>query len=206
MRLLEAGGERAEAELVAAEVLGLLRAGVPGEEIVVVHRSPAAAAALVERVFEQLRDRGRHRPQGRRSAHTPLGRGAARARPLRAARPSELAPRICSTICASPGILDRHELADGLEADVRREGLRTAAQARARLGWTLARSTRSRRRLDPAAELAVQARRLFAAPHRGQAPLLGAAEELDARALSALLRARWPSSRSSASDRRAPRT
>ena len=39
VRLLEAGGERAEAELVAAEVLALLRDGVPAEEIVVVCRS-----------------------------------------------------------------------------------------------------------------------------------------------------------------------
>src|SRR5690349_11846129 len=53
VRLLEAGGERAEAELVAAEVLELLRAGIPGDEIAVVYRSPAAAAPAIERVFEQ---------------------------------------------------------------------------------------------------------------------------------------------------------
>ena len=49
--LLEAGGELAEAELAAAEVLALIRAGVPGEEIAVVYRSPAHAASLVEHVF-----------------------------------------------------------------------------------------------------------------------------------------------------------
>ncbi|MBV8998560.1 MAG: hypothetical protein JO304_05845, partial [Solirubrobacterales bacterium] len=51
--LLEAGGELGEAELVAAEVLDLLRAGVPGEEIAVVYRSPGRSAALIERVFDR---------------------------------------------------------------------------------------------------------------------------------------------------------
>ena len=51
IRLLEAGGERAEAELVAAELLALLRAGVPASEIVVVHRSLRRVGPLVERVF-----------------------------------------------------------------------------------------------------------------------------------------------------------
>ena len=84
VRLLEAGGERAEAELVAAEVLGLLRSGVPGEEIVVVHRSPAAAGPALERVFAQYGIEvaiDRRVPFG----HTAAGPRAAGARPLRAA-------------------------------------------------------------------------------------------------------------------------
>ena len=51
IQLLEAGGELAEAELAAAEVLSLIRSGVPGDEIAVVYRSPAHAATLVEHVF-----------------------------------------------------------------------------------------------------------------------------------------------------------
>ncbi len=186
VRLLEAGGERAEAELIAAEVLGLLRSGVPGEEIVVVHRSPAAAGA-VERVFEQYGIEvaiDRRVPFG----HTPLGRGL-----LALARCALLGERARAEdlldYLRSPGILDRQELADGLEADVRREGLRTAAQARAQLGWTLGEIDAIASAAHPPAELAFQARRMFASPHRGQAPVVGAAEELDARALSTMVRA-----------------
>src|SRR5436190_5078505 len=78
--LLEAGGERAEAELVAAKVLELLRAGLRGEEIVVVARSLAQAGPLLERVFRQY---GIPLAGARelRFRHTPLGRaviGAAR--------------------------------------------------------------------------------------------------------------------------------
>ncbi len=51
VRLLVAGGERAELELVAAEVLELLRDGVPGEQIAVVLRSPARSASLIEQLF-----------------------------------------------------------------------------------------------------------------------------------------------------------
>ena len=51
--LHEAGGELAEAELAAAEVLDLLRGGVPGEEIAIVYRSPGRSAPLIERVFDR---------------------------------------------------------------------------------------------------------------------------------------------------------
>ncbi|HSC04148.1 MAG TPA: hypothetical protein VLC49_12535, partial [Solirubrobacteraceae bacterium] len=51
--LLEAGGELAEAELLAAEVLELLRPGIPGEEIAVVYRSPERSGPLIERVFRR---------------------------------------------------------------------------------------------------------------------------------------------------------
>jgi ATP-dependent helicase/DNAse subunit B len=187
IELLEAGGERAEAELVAAEVLELLRAGVSGEEIVVVYRSPAAAAPAVERVFEQYGiaiaiDREV------RFGHTTLGRGL-----LALARCALLGDRARAEdlldYLRSPGLLDRPELADGLEADVRRQGLRTAAQARERLGFRLGEIEAVASAANPASELARQARRLFAAPHRGRAAIAGAAEELDAHALAAMLRA-----------------
>jgi ATP-dependent helicase/nuclease subunit B len=187
VRLLEAGGQRAEAELVAAEVLELIRSGVPGEEIVVVQRSLAAAGPLVERVFEQY---GIEVAIDRRVrfGHTPLGRGL-----LALARCALLGERARAEdlldYLRSPGILDRPELADELEAEIRREGLRTAAQAREQLGWTLGEIDAVASAADPVAELAIQARRLFASPHRGRAPVVGAAEELDARALSTMLRA-----------------
>jgi ATP-dependent helicase/nuclease subunit B len=187
VRLLEAGGERAEAELVAAEVLELLRAGIAGDEIAVVYRSPAGAAPAIERVFEQYRiaiASERRVPFG----HTALGRGL-----LALARCALLGDRARAEdlldYLRSPGLLERPEIADGLEADLRQQGLRTAALARERLGWTLGEIDALADAEDPAAELARQGRRLFAAPHRGSAPVVDQAAELDAHALSTMLRA-----------------
>ena len=187
VRLLEAGGERAEAELVAAEVLELLRAGIPGDEIAVVHRSPAGAAPAIERVFEQYGIAiavDRQVPFG----HTGFGRGL-----LALARCALLGDRARAQdlldYLRSPGLLERPEIADGLEADVRRQGLRTAVQARERLGWTLGEIDALAEAGDQSAELARQGRRLFAAPHRGRAPVVDQVEELDARALATVLKA-----------------
>ncbi len=187
IRLLEAGGARAEAELVAAEVLELLRAGVRGEEIVVVYRSPATAAPALERVFDQYGIAfaiDREVPFG----HTTLGRGV-----LALARCALLGDRAGAEdlldYLRSPGLLDRPELADGLEAEIRRQGLRTAAQAREQLGWTFGEIEAVGSAAEPASELARQARRLFSAPYRARAAILGPAEELDAHALATMLRA-----------------
>jgi len=185
--LLEAGGERAEAELVAQQIHELRRAGVPGAEIVVVHRARARAAPLLGHVFAQYGialDSGYAPPLG----HTPLGRGL-----IGAARCALLAPHDARAadllaFLRTPGLLQTPEIADGLDADVRRLGLRTAAQARERLGWELAELDELAAAPDPSRALCRLARRLFAAPHRGRAAALSAAEELDARALRALVR------------------
>jgi ATP-dependent helicase/DNAse subunit B len=186
--LLEAGGERAEAELAAAEVLGLLGGGVPGEEIAVVYRSLTTAAPLIQRVFAQY---GIAVAVDRRTAlrHIALGR-------------SLLALARCALLDDGPGrsgdlleylrgpaSSERPEAVDRLEADVRRKSLKTMAAARARLGSELPEIDALRVAEDPGAELAAQARRLLAAPHRGRAPVLGTDEELDAHALGALTRA-----------------
>ncbi len=187
VRLLEAGGERAEAELVAAEVLDLLRAGVPAEEIVVVCRSLGRSAALLEHVFARygIALAGRQRVP---LTHTALGRSV---RAL--ARCAVLGERAQADdlldYLRSPGLVRRLEVVDALESSVRREGIHSAPAARARLGWELPEIDALATAGDQARELAWQARRLFAAPHRGDAPLLAANEELDARALAALLRA-----------------
>jgi hypothetical protein len=90
----------------------------------------------------------------------------------------------------APGLLDRPEVADRLEAEVRREGVRTAADAAARLGFPLEEIDALRDpSVDTAAELARHARRLLAAPHRGSAALLDPEEERDARAVAAVLHA-----------------
>jgi ATP-dependent helicase/DNAse subunit B len=173
VRLLEAGGERAELELVAAEILALLRAGFGAEEIAIVFRH--GPTALVERVFAEYGipiALEREIPFG----HTTLGRGL-----LALARCAMLPDAPASELIAylrTPGVYDR---VDEAEAIVLRDGIRTAAEARERLNLRL-------REMDQL-DLEYQARRLFAAPHRGSAAVLGPDEELDARALSTLTRA-----------------
>ncbi len=188
VRLLEAGGERAEAELIAAEVLALVRSGVPGDEIAIVHRAPARAAPVLEAVFDQY---GipiaieRELPFG----HVPIGHALVSLCRLALLEAKRSQPEDLLAYLRYPGLLERPEVADALEVDVLREGLRTAQQARERLGWRLAEIDELRAAADPAAELARRACELFAAPHRREAPVVGRAEELDARALATLLRA-----------------
>ena len=186
--LLEAGGERAEAELAAAEVLELLHAGVPGEEIAVVYRSLAAAAPLVERVFGQY---GIPVAVDRRLAfrHTTLGRSLLAL--ARCALLDDGPGRVGDLLeyLRSPASPESPETVDRLESDVRRKSLKTMAAARARLGSELPEIDALHVAEDPAAELAAQARRLLATPYEGRAPVLGTDEELDAHALGALTRA-----------------
>ncbi|MBV9838085.1 MAG: PD-(D/E)XK nuclease family protein [Solirubrobacterales bacterium] len=187
VRLLEAGGERAEAELVGAEVLELLAAGVPGEEIVIVYRSLARRAPVVERVF------GRYGIPLASDYELPLARTALGRGVLGLARCALLDPERARAedllaYLRTPGMLERPELADALEVRLRTRGLDSAADARELLGWELAELDSLRGAADPGAELARHARRLLAAPHRGATPTLAADEQLDARALATLLR------------------
>jgi ATP-dependent helicase/DNAse subunit B len=186
--LLEAGGERAEAELVAEQVLELQRAGVPAAEIVVIYRSRPQAAPLLGHVFAQygISLATGHAPP---LAHTPLGRGLLGAARCALLPPGEARPADLLAYLRTPGRLQTPELADGLDADIRREGLRTAAQARERLGWELPELDELAQAADPARALCRLARWLFAAPNRGGAPALTDAEALDARALRALVSA-----------------
>ena len=126
--LLEAGGERAEAELVASEIVSLTRAGVPGDEIAVLYRSPAAAP-LVTRVLDQygVRVTG----SGELAlAHTTLGRSL-----LAGARcawmPDQAGPEDLVAYLRAPGLLDGPETADRLDALARRRALTSAAALRA---------------------------------------------------------------------------
>ena len=67
--LLEAGGERAEVEQVAAHVARLIRhEGYAPEDIAIVWRDVQAAAALTEQVLGGLRDPVRDDPDACRSA------------------------------------------------------------------------------------------------------------------------------------------
>lgn len=197
VKLLVAGGERAEVELVAAEILGLLRDGVPGEQIAVVYRTPSRVASLVEQVLGAYgipHAFDRHEP----FAHTALGRGLL-ALARCALKPDQATAADLLAYLRTPGRLERLELVDRLELTVRRAAIGDLAAARSAWeeapgGWPLRELDRLRgAAADGAAPLldalGREARRLFAAPHRGKAPLLDAAEEVDARALAVLLRA-----------------
>jgi ATP-dependent helicase/DNAse subunit B len=188
VRLLEAGGELAEAELIAAEVLELLRAGVPAGEIVVVCRSLIRAAPLLERVFERYGIPTSTR-RAARFGDTALGRGVLGLTRCGLLDERRTAAEELLCYLRSPGLLDRPEVADRLESEVRRDALRTLAKARERLGWNLREIDALRAADDPAAELARQGRRLLAAQGAGTAPVLEGEQQLDARALAAMLRA-----------------
>src|SRR3954452_14107825 len=74
VRLLAAGGARAEIELVGAEVLELLRSGTRPGDIAVVFRDPRRYAALASHVFDTYaipHSVARRIPL----SHTALGRG-----------------------------------------------------------------------------------------------------------------------------------
>ncbi len=188
--LLEAGGELAEAELVAAEVLELLRAGVPGEEIAVVYRSPERSAALIERVFRRY---GIPVAIERRRAWatTALGRALLALAPLCAARARTRArggrARVPARAWAARGAPRRSTSSrPRCAARACAPRLRHGRGARGpRSSSSSPRSTLSAPPRTPARSWPRQARRLLAAPHRGRAPVLGAAEELDARAVGA---------------------
>jgi len=192
--LLEGGGERAELELVAAEAARLVREeGVPAEEIAVVVRDPRPVAALVRQVFGAL---GLEVAlDGHvRFGHTPLGRGLVAL--VRCALLDGTADDLVAWL-RSPGVLREPALADALEAQARREGARTAAEARAlweARHWPLAPLDRVRAAAERgtralcetlAAELAAR----FAAPHARRAEVLDGAQALQARVLAAGRRA-----------------
>ena len=213
VRLLVAGGERAEAELVAAELLALLEEGVAAEQIAVVLRSPERGAALLEQVLDAygipyaLERRVRF-------AHTALGRGLLAlvrcALQAEEARPADLLAYL-----RTPGWLERLELADRLELTLRRAAVADVAAARraweeAPGGWPLRELDRLRGAAADGPQpllsaLAREARALFAAPHRGRAAQLDADEAVDAHALAVLLRALDELAELAAADpRRAP--
>jgi ATP-dependent helicase/DNAse subunit B len=194
VELLEGGGERAELELVAARVAALIAGGMAAEDIAVVLRRPAAAAALVEEVFGAF---GvplafeRRVPFG----NTSLGRGLVAL--LRCALLDGTADDLLTWL-RTPGVLRKPELADVLEDTVRAEGLATAAAARERwerLGFFPLEAVDRLRsaaghgptRLLERAER--EAAALFAGPFRRRAALLDAAERVDARVLAAVRRA-----------------
>lgn len=126
VRLLSAGGERAEVELVAREVLALLQGGTSPGDVAVVFRDPPRYASLVEQVFGAYGvpfSIDRFAPFG----HTALGRGLLAL--LCCATPQGTADDLLAYL-RTPGLLERVRFADRLEAEVRREGATSAVAAR----------------------------------------------------------------------------
>jgi PD-(D/E)XK nuclease superfamily len=195
VRLIEGAGERAELELVAGEIRGLLDRGVAPAEIAVAHRSPATVAELLGEVF---RAHGiPHALQRRvRFADTAVGRALLGL--LAAALGDQHAEEERSGLedllawLRAPGVLRRPELADRLEARARRTGDTTAAQARALWEaehWPLQTldGLRDAAARGPTALIERAAReleRLFCAPRLHAASVLAPAELPDARALA----------------------
>ncbi len=188
VRLLEAAGVRAEGELVAAEVVRLLRDGVAAEEIAVVCRSLVSSGPVFARALERY---GIPAALSRRVSfsHTALGRALLGLGRCALLPPGEASAQDLLDYLRAPGLLDRPEVADALELKVRRDGLTSAVQARERLSFEVDEIDSLRDASDPATELVRRGRRLLAAPHRGSAALLDAGEQLDAGALAALVRA-----------------
>jgi ATP-dependent helicase/DNAse subunit B len=204
LHLLEGGGERAELELVAAEISRLLEQGVAPEEIAVVGRFPATALDLLEEVFSAARiplATTRERPFG----DTAVGRalvGLLRCVPSPdGSQEGELSDLLAWL--RAPGLLALHTengeltFADTLEIRARRVGALDAAQARAvweEHHWPLEAIDHllDAQRRGPAALCERAARelfRLFCAPRRSAASILEADELDEARALAAGRRA-----------------
>jgi RecB family exonuclease len=192
---LEGGGERAELELVAAEVARLIRTEhVPPGEIAVVLRRPEDAAALVAQVFDSY-GIPIALPRTADFGHTPLGRGLVAL--LRAATGGSAADLLA--YLRTPGRIRNAHWVDGLEAEIRRHGAKTAPEAR-RL-WERRHADIPLAALDRVAEahrtgpvallerLTDELGTLFAAPHRRGAPILDGAETAGAQVLAAGRRA-----------------
>src|SRR5215217_5649857 len=124
VRLLEAGGERAEAEIVGAEVLELMRDGVAPEDVAVLVRGGDGAAlfAQVLRAYGIPVGHARRVPLAR----TRLGAGILAG--ARAALPGGRASDLLAWL-RTPGTPGAPEAADELDAWVRRRGIASAPEA-----------------------------------------------------------------------------
>jgi len=189
VRLLEGGGERAELELVAGEITALLGDGMAPEEVAIVARAPSGIADLLDEVLTAA---GIPFALRRREPLPGAAIGRALIGLLRCTG-GDGAPADLLAWLRAPGMLERPELADQLEIRVRRTGTQDAAGARAlweERGWPLDTidMMRESEQRGPAALIeraGAELDRLFLAPRRGRAAILGAGEEREAHALAA---------------------
>jgi len=192
---LEGGGERAEVELVAAEVARLIREeGFAPDEIAVVHRGLDAVAPLIDLVFRTYDIPAAVR-RTIKVGHTALGRGLVAM--VRCALLDASADELLAWL-RTPGVLREPAFADRLESRARREGARTAREAR-RLWeqerWSLetldhlANAYNNAGVRGLADRIASEVALLLAAPYRRTAHVFDAEGELDARVAAQVRRA-----------------
>ena len=193
VQLFEAGGERAEGELVAAEVLAALRDGVPAAEIVVVCRSLARSGASLQAAMRRY---GVCAASTRKVplAHTTLGRAVLAT--VRCALLDATEATVTDLLISlrAPGAVPDATEVDRLEAALRRAGVVRLSeisgvewlQAAAPALQAIERLRRAEDRLVAVAEL-TQA--LFVQPHVQSGRVLSEAEQSDARAATAILAA-----------------
>jgi ATP-dependent helicase/DNAse subunit B len=192
---LEGGGERAEVEIVAAEVARLIREeGMAPEEIAVVHRGLDAVAPLIDLVFRAYDIPAAVR-RTIKVGHTALGRGLVAM--VRCALLDASADELLTWL-RTPGVLRTPAFADRLESRARREGARTAAEARAlweQERWSLEALDHMAQAYERggvkalAERVDAEAATLLAAPWRRTAPVFDAEGELDARVAAQVRRA-----------------
>jgi ATP-dependent helicase/DNAse subunit B len=192
---LEGGGERAEVEIVAAEVARLIREeGMAPEEIAIVHRGLDTVAPLIDLVFRTYDIPAAVR-RTIKVGHTALGRGLVAM--VRCALLDASADELLTWL-RTPGVLRTPAFADRLESRARREGARTAAEARAlweQERWSLEAldhlaQAYARGGVKALAErVDAEAATLLAAPWRRTAPVFDAEGELDARVAGQVRRA-----------------
>jgi ATP-dependent helicase/DNAse subunit B len=192
VRLLEAGGERAEAELVAAAVLELLGRGMAADDVAVLVRGGAGGAGTLARGLAEYGvpvTREREVP----FARTRLGAGLLAA--ARAAAPGGGSADLIRWL-RTPGRVADPARVDAFEARVRRGEAATASAARAM--WSGPGPLASLDAIAVAARdgatalldaLEAEAREIWQAPHARAAAVLDAEASEDARAAAALRRA-----------------
>jgi len=190
--LIEAAGERTEADALAELVAEWLASGLPAEEIVVVCRSLSRSAALLERVFAR---RGIAVSSGRRAPLGQLAFGRGLEALLRlAGAGAELPVADVLGYLRSPVAAAASADVDRLEARLRRGGVSTLAfsdlsPARAGLGSLRREIVRLREAGSPVRVLAFMVTRLLAAAHGRDAGVFAAGEREDAQAAAATLAA-----------------
>ncbi len=194
VRMLEGGSPRAELELVAGEIRALLDAGVKPGEVAIAHRSPGTIAELLGEVLEVF-EIPFALPVRLRFAHTALGRALCGL--LAAACGEEGRLEDLLAWLRAPGLLERPELADRLEAKARRAGVSSATGARALWeaeNWPLetldhVHEAARRGSLALIERAARELQWLFCAPRRAAAAVLCGEAAAEARALTGATRA-----------------
>jgi RecB family exonuclease/superfamily I DNA/RNA helicase len=190
VRLLEAGGERAEAELVAASVLELLGRGMAPEDVAVLVRGGAGAAGVLAR---GLADAG---VPVTRERITPLARtrlGAGVLAGARAALPGGTAADLLRWL-RTPGRWPDADALDAFDGRLSRGEVSTAARARA--AWPegphpfaaldAIAAAAGEGPAELLAALEAEAQAIWTAPHLRRAEVLGPGETEDALAARAL--------------------